>query len=193
MSNAVCNVAKKSWPTHRDTHCHSLVLCLRVVNGSGTIINSQTAWSCRLFVFNLFGRLSKKKESWQAGVDLAAVTQCGKLTLTQTPPAQRILQRLFLAGFYPQSCDCNVKPLTGKHRRTTLSAANECSVYKEQLKLLRAQRTDESPVTNKQRRHGKLRQFKERAGTVIFSDIPASSFTCIVKLVRYSCVLRLIL
>lgn len=135
----------------------------------------------------------KKKESWQAGVDLAAVTQCGKLTLTQTPPAQRILQRLFLAGFYPQSCDCNVKPLTGKHRRTTLSAANECSVYKEQLKLLRAQRTDESPVTNKQRRHGKLRQFKERAGTVIFSDIPASSFACIVKLVRYSCVLRLIL
>lgn len=63
----------------------------------------------------------KKKKSWQAGVDLAAVTQCGKLTLTQTPPAQRILQRLFLAGFYPQSCDCNVKPLTWKHRRTTLS------------------------------------------------------------------------
>lgn len=112
----------KSYGQHTETHCQSLVLCLRVVNGSGTIINSQTVWSCWLFVFNLFGRLSKKKkESWQAGVDLAAVTQCGKLTLTQTPPAQRILQRLFLAGFYPQSCDCNVKPLTGKHRRTTLS------------------------------------------------------------------------
>lgn len=30
------------------------------------------------------------------------------------------LQRLFFwLFFYPQSCDCNVKPLTGKHRRTT--------------------------------------------------------------------------
>ncbi|KAL3979712.1 betaine-homocysteine S-methyltransferase [Sarotherodon galilaeus] len=44
------------------------------------------------------------------------------------------------------------------------SSDSPLRVYKEQLKLLRAQRTDESPVTNKQRRHGKLRQFKERAG-----------------------------
>lgn len=61
-------------------------------------------------------------------VKLTAVTQCGKFTLTQTPPAQRILQRLFFfpsGAFYPQSCDCNVKPLTGKHRRTTLSARRQ--------------------------------------------------------------------
>ncbi|KAG7239209.1 hypothetical protein INR49_029962 [Caranx melampygus] len=43
------------------------------------------------------------------------------------------------------SCDCNVKPLTGKHRRTTLSAANEFSVCKEQYKLQRAQRGRTTP------------------------------------------------
>lgn len=55
---------------------------------------------------------------------------------------------VFWAVFFTQqSCDCNVKPLTGKQRRATLSAANErCCVREEQCKLLRApERTDESP------------------------------------------------
>lgn len=51
----------------------------------------------------------------------------------------------FWAVFSPQSCDCNVKPLTGKQRRTTLSAANECCVCEEQYKLLRAQRGQTGP------------------------------------------------
>lgn len=46
---------------------------------------------------------------------------------TQPPPPlffffllNGFLQRLFFGWlFYPQSCDCNVKPLTGKQRRTT--------------------------------------------------------------------------
>ncbi|KAG7509373.1 hypothetical protein JOB18_042636 [Solea senegalensis] len=47
-----------------------------------------------------------------------------------------------------KSCDCNVKPLTGKHRRTTLSAANECCVCREIVQATNPERTDgrtESP------------------------------------------------
>lgn len=89
---------------------------------------------------------------------LRSLSHRGKLTLTRPPPRSTDhATAVFWAVFYPQSCDCNVKPLTGKQRRTTLSAANECCVCEEQHKLLRAQsgRTDGSPVTNKQRRHGK--------------------------------------
>lgn len=61
------------------------------------------------------------------------------------PKLNRSCNGCFLAVFYPQSCDCNVKPLTGKQRRTTLSAANECCVCEEQYKLLRAQGGQTSP------------------------------------------------
>lgn len=78
-------------------------------------------------MFKLTG--CQKKKKLPSEVDLTAVTQCGKLTLTKPPPCSTdFYNGWFLAGFYPQSCDCNVKPLTGKQRRTTLSAANECCV-----------------------------------------------------------------
>lgn len=114
---------------------------------------------------------SVTKNNCLAEVDLTAVTQCGKLTLTQPPLCSTDFHNgCFLAGFYPQSCDCNVKPLTGKQRRTTLSAANECCVCEEQYIQAAAspERTDESPVTNKQRRHGKLHEFQRSAGMAAF-------------------------
>ncbi|KAL7388320.1 hypothetical protein ABVT39_011394 [Epinephelus coioides] len=53
------------------------------------------------------------------------------------------------------------------------------------------ERTDESPVTNKQRRHGKLHGFKRSAGTAVCSYTLTLSFTGAVTLFGDLCALWL--
>lgn len=83
--------------------------------------------------------------------------QCVKLTLTQPPPSLLngffFTTAVFWLFFYPQSCDCNVKPLTGKHRRTTPLRRQRMLRFSRNSTSCcepREDRTDESPVTNKQ-------------------------------------------
>lgn len=79
-------------------------------------------------------------------------------------PTTAVLGSLFFF-LNPQSCDCNVKPLTGKQRRgDPLRRHSERAPLRSRatVQASASPREDEAspPVTNKQRRRGKVHGFQ---------------------------------